>query len=769
VRPVVSLRVPGVDHPTAEAVLNAGTAEQVEDVMTRGQFWRRRASTPDDHTVEAFMWGLGTSSTTRALSMLLLPFTLVNVAYWARPARPRGTVGSIADSAVGSLCRLLGLTLTVTLVLAALGVSMDLLAWQCLGVQECTQRWPQPFNLAGEADLSTGRWLVVGAVVPLLLLVGLGYYSYRTWQRYERRVDIGRRTDRLTGARFWRGAAWVERLRSTHMLAGMAVVDGLLAYPIIVHDGSAGKAVGVGVLAAATAMGAVAIVGAVAPLPLAGPTVVRAPRVPPGVDPRWYRAAAARAADRTGAIVETFRAAARSAASPVTVAVRRSVRAGAVVTAAAMTYAAWPRSTSYEPAGALPGYTDFVAVLSVAQVALLIALATAISPLAWTAHRTGKRSALRGFTAPVVASTAVMFAAAEAAGVLYFAALSVGQLRPSGAGRAWEPAPPYPYEWAGVAFALALAMCAVAGLALRTVWRRLVRRGAELTDERDPGLRQADPYVAGLLDHAHARGRLLTYVPRLALVVLVPVAMLSLVGVAYSLLGRGPSELLSSPALANLGTWSIGIIAIVLVYLVARAGAMTPVRRTISAIWAMATFWPRAAHPFAAPAHGPRAVADVVSRVTWLTRQRTSVLIAGHSHGALLATVAVAYLPADAVPRTALLTSASSAARLIEPFFGAFIDRSTFTEVATTLTGPGGTRWRNLYRTTDPIGGPIFPNGQPVIGSRVRTVDQLAPDPPTTAVGLGVDPTPRGHGNYLHDPVFTAEHAALVARLTRRP
>jgi hypothetical protein len=236
----------------------------------------------------------------------------------------------------------------------------------------------------------------------------------------------------------------------------------------------------------------------------------------------------------------------------------------------------------------------------------------------------------------------------------------------------------------------------------------------------------------------------------------------------YSLLGSGPSEVLSAPALVNLGTWSIGIIAIVLVYLVARAGAMTPVRRTISAIWAMATFWPRAAHPFAAPAHGPRAVADVVSRVSWLTRQRTCVLIAGHSHGALLATVAVAYLPADAVPRTALLTSASSAARLLEPFFGAFIDRSTFTDVATTLTGPGGTRWRNLYRITDPIGGPIFPSGQPVIGGLVRTVDQLAPDPPTTAVGLGVDPTPRGHGNYLHDPLFAAEHAALVAKLARR-
>jgi hypothetical protein len=773
VRSVVSLRVPGVDHPTAEAVLSAGSAEQVEDVMTRGEFWRRRATTPDDHTVEAFMWGIGTRPTTRALSMLLLPFTLVNVAYWARPARPHGMVGSIMDSAVGSLCRLLGLTLTVTLVFAGVGVSMDLLAWQCLGVEECTDRWPQPFNLAGEADMSTGQRLVAGATVPLLLLVMLGYYSYRTWRRYERRVDIGRRRDPLTGARFWRGAAWVERLRSTHVLAGMGVVDGLLAYAMVVHDGRVGSRLvwaGLAVLAAAAAMVAMAIVGAVAPLPLAGQSLVRSPpRVPPGGDPRWYRAAAARAANRTGTIVETFRAAARSAASPVTMAIKRSVRAGEVVTAAALGYAAWPRSTVYASSGALPGYADSVAVLSVVQVALLFGLAVAIVPLSWAALRSARRPALRGFSAPVVATTAVMLAAAESAGVLYFAALSVGQLRASGTGRAWEPAPPYPYEWAGFAFALAMVACAVAGLVLRTIWRRLVRAGTRLTNERDPGLRLADPYVADLLDHAHARGRVLEYLPRLALGVLVPVAMLSLVGVGYSLSGRGPSVLVSSPALANLGTWSIGILAVVLVYLVARAGAMTPVRRTISAVWAMATFWPRAAHPFAAPAHGPRAVADLVSRVSWLTRHGTSVLIAGHSHGALLATMAVPYLPADAVHRTALLTSASPAARLIEPFFGAFIDRATFLDVATILTGPGGTRWRNLYRTTDPIGGPIFGADQPVIGGRMRYVDCLAPDPPTTAVGLGVDPTPRGHGNYLHDPVFAAEHAALVARLARRP
>lgn len=769
-RPIVSLRIPGVEHSDPDVVLGARAAEQVEDVVARGEFWRWRTTAQEDCTVEAYLWGIRTKPGTRALSLLLLPFTLINVAYWARPARQHGVVSWVADSSAGVICRLLGLTLTATLVVAGAGVSMDLLAWQCLGAEDCAQQWPEPFNLAGETTFGVGQRLAVAAMLPLLVVAMLGYYSYRTWQKYERRVDIGPRKDQLTSARFWRGAAWVERLRGTHVLAGIAVVDGLLAYPLTDIDGRHGSRlvwVGYGLLAAVAAMAAVAVVGAWAPLPVASPSV-KHPHVPPGEDPRWYRIAVARAADRTGTIVETFRMAARSAASPVTRAVQRSAWAGVGVTAAAMAYAAWPRPAEPPSGGSLPGYAGFVVVLSVVQVALLFWLGAATVPLAWTARRAGRLAALRGFAGPVIATTAVMMAVAEAAGGLYFAALSIGQLRPSENGRAWEPAPPFPYEWAGFVFVLALGAAVVAGCALALTWRRLVRAGMSRTDARDPGLRSADPYVAQLLDHAHARGWVLEHVPWLYLIVFVPVVLMSLVGVAYSVLGRGLSVLISSPALANLGTWSIGILAVLLVYLVARTGATTPVRRTISAIWAMATFWPRAAHPFGAPAHGPRAVADLVSRVTWLTRQGASVLIAGHSHGALLATIAVPYLPADALARTALLTSASPAARLIEPYFGAFIDRTAFCDVVTALTGPEGTRWRNLYRVTDPIGGPIFGAVQPEVDGVVRSIDRLASDPPTTAVGLGVDPTPRGHGEYLRDPAFTAEHSALVATLARR-
>jgi hypothetical protein len=371
-----------------------------------------------------------------------------------------------------------------------------------------------------------------------------------------------------------------------------------------------------------------------------------------------------------------------------------------------------------------------------------------------------------------------MLAVAEAAGTLYFTALSIGQLKPSATGRAWEPAPPYPYEWAGLIFALALGCALLAGGVLAFVWRGLVRSGVRLTDDRDPHLRNRNSEVALLIDHAHARGHVLDHVPRLFLILFVPCAALSVAAVILSANGHGPSVLLLSPALANLGTWSIGLLAILLVFGVSRTVAMNPVRRTISTVWALATFWPRAAHPFAAPAHGPRVIADLVSRVTALSREGSAVLIAGHSHGALLATVAASYLPPDVAANTGLLTSGSTATRLIEPFFGAFLNRTVCRDVARSLTGPDGTRWRNLYRLTDPIGGPVLPptadsDRSPAAlaagdaDDPVRGVDCLTPDPPLTGGELGPDPTPRGHDYYLQDPVFAAEHSKLVAMLAR--
>lgn len=158
------------------------------------------------------------------------------------------------------------------------------------------------------------------------------------------------------------------------------------------------------------------------------------------------------------------------------------------------------------------------------------------------------------------------------------------------------------------------------------------------------------------------------------------------------------------------------------------------------------------------------AVADIVLRVTTLTAQGTPVLLAGHSHGSVLVATAARYLPKASLRRTALLSSACPLTRLIEPFFAAFFDRDASLDLAAALTDERCTRWINLYRITDPIGGPVFapiPNDPDRADPTPGPVDQLAPDPPEADLA-GIEPEVRGHDSYLHDPAFTAAHDRLV-------
>ena len=769
--PVVSLRVPGVDFPLPEDVLDTRTVEQVDDVTARGELWRLRTPPKVNYTPEVYMWGFRSTATGRALWLLLLPFTLLNVAYWARPARPRGLVSWAADASIGIVCRLLSLTLTAALMLGVAGVTMDLIGWQCLSAQtSCAQAWPQPFNLIAEPSMTPGQWLAAGALVPLGLLALLWFVSYRGWRKYERRVDFDPAVDELVAGRFWHGGReWVQRLRAVHVMVGMVVIDAALIYPAVSADQHSHrplKDIGL-ILAALMVLGVfAAIVGTVAPLPLGRPDV-RVARDGLALKilrrHRWLRnglRAHTWLADRLDHRLARARRGARAAGATVTKATWLAAWGTVGVTVACLFYSITPRTGS-PPTGQLPGFGDGVAIMSCIQTALLVALGLSVIPLCWNA-RGSRRLAWRGFAAPIIATTATMLAVAEAAGLLYFSALSIGQLEISGETRAWLPAPPYPYEWAGLAFAVAIGAALAALAAAAVAWQLEMRSGRQLTDLRDRRLRDQHPETAQTLDRAHARGQLVEHAMRLILVIFVPVAAVSLIGVICSAAGWGPADLLpSQKTLTNLGAWSIGLVALTFVVLAVRANSTTPGQRLVSAVYAMATFWPRAAHPFGAPAHGPRAVADIILRVATLTNQGHGVVLAGHSHGSILAATAVRYLPASALRRTALLTSACPITRLVEPLFAAFCDQQTCSAVAESLTGEHGGRWINLFRVTDPIGGPIAHE------SDIGSVDRLAPDPPDHELG-NAEPTIRGHGAFLHDPAHRAAHDHLVSVLAHR-
>ncbi|MER7166871.1 hypothetical protein ABT336_12505 [Micromonospora sp. NPDC000207] len=142
-------------------------------------------------TVEAYSWGQLTSGARtardiyRALWTLLLPFALANVALHARPGIPpdpdRERWGSRSGLAAW-LIRLFCLSMTAALSLAATGVGVDLIGWQCVD-EACLSRIPGPWEFLGQGWWQSGsRPLAVGLLVPLGLMAFLWLLSWRTYQ-----------------------------------------------------------------------------------------------------------------------------------------------------------------------------------------------------------------------------------------------------------------------------------------------------------------------------------------------------------------------------------------------------------------------------------------------------------------------------------------------------------------------------------------------------------------------------------------------------------
>ena len=273
-------------------------------------------------------------------------------------------------------------------------------------------------------------------------------------------------------------------------------------------------------------------------------------------------------------------------------------------------------------------------------------------------------------------------------------------------------------------------------------------------------------------------------------------------------------------------------------------------RRTVGIIWDLLSFWPRDAHPLCPPPYGGRAVLGAATRAVQLAEGEddgglgaSSVVLSGHSQGSLIGVASVAVLarldpsttnspPQDTaghtgeslwlersraertMPKVSLVTYGSQLqflyGRLFPTYFG--FGRLTWLYAEALRRTPAGTpplpperlsRWRNLYRWTDPLGAPVLswpldgerpgpqtvrwttvacaaekpcpghlPESQDsplrgvehrwyVIGPDIRLVD------PAVVVESAFEPrlAPRGHSDYPMDPVFDA----IVADLATEP
>ncbi|HZN18734.1 MAG TPA: hypothetical protein VFB84_11250 [Micromonosporaceae bacterium] len=733
---VTELRVHGVSGGSAESVLDRPLLRRVAGDGSAGFHAPHPAYPaqpgPGGARLEAYRWGaLTAGAAARALWLLLLPFMLANLTMWLRPP-----AGAGPTRLMRALARIVALSVTATFVLSVVGVSMDLVGWQCtVPGSRCVADRPYLAVLTG---LSLGQRLALTSLVPMLVVGLLWFLARRTWTRYEGYpappTGAG---DGLAHPCFWNGRSLVGRLRAVHIAAAFGVICAVLLGVVVPRDRStAGPA---GWLAPA----GLALAAATAALLLACLLVLCLNQFVDRDSPaRW--AEGAMAGLRTVALL---------------------------LTAMTLGYAAWPRP-DWSPTGGLPGYGSTVIAVFAAQGGLLAVFGLVCLVL----RRRG--AALLGLAGPIVGSLAVGLSAAFSAGLSYRVADFLDRddkpslPEPSGAPPATASTldPPASYEWAALGFLLLVAVVAVVALVGRaSVVRRLRAEAAKVTDADFPGRRADDPGRAAAIDVAVAKARLTNRIGPLVGLAYVPLALVAAVMTGLALAGLRPVEetatrswpagLLSGGI--TLGTYLIGLTILGLVVLGVLAYRYENVRRVVGVAWDLGTFWPRGAHPLAPPCYAERVVPELVKRTSFLAGQG-GVVLSGHSQGSVLVAATALQLPPQWRRRTALVTYGSPLARLYASFFPAFVDAGVLAEVGGAVTAPGQPpRWVNLWRDTDPIGGPV----------QVAGVDQRLRDPAGFDIPPGdtVHPAVAGHSGYPDEDEFDAVVARLAERVRQAP
>ncbi|MEV4822101.1 hypothetical protein [Micromonospora sp. NPDC049274] len=671
---VVELRVHGVSGASAEQVLNRPHVHQVAGDRSGG-FFRPRPGYPDSTgtdgiTLEAYRWSdLPSGTAVRTLSLVfLLPFMLCNVALWMRPASLSGKYVIVA------LCRVLALTLTMLYVLSIVGSAVDLIAWRCMGTPTCTAGRSWLSWLGGRPP---GIRLGVSALVPVVaigIVWWLGARPSHSFDAFRTGVTQETSAQHLSAVGQWDGSPVVGRLRSVHVAAAFATLDGSLLAAWDSQNESVVRA------ALAVATGAV-LLACVVLL-----TKVRDMDRPTPVP-------------RLEAVTRGL----------------RTIACGLTILVIAYTLTShepWPRSRM------LPGYSATVAWLFVSQTVLLVILAAVVI---WGRGRRrrpdGQRlPRLRALGAPVFVTIGAGLAVAFSAELVYRMADVLDRDGGHSAQEAFGP--PLAYKWAIFGFFLAVLAALLVGALVTVATRRSRWRAARAIVAAD--FPHAPPEAAGRLrrvEQAVARAR---FTERLEPLTVVYAASAAL-GLATSLLGLlqlypgdvfqryvGVPESLVD-FLIGAGSYAIAAILVGLVIGGIFAYRTAGFRRYVGVLWDLGTFWPRGAHPFAPPCYAERAVPELTKRITYLVDQGAGVLLAGHSHGSVLLAATLLQLPPRVTDRVALLTYGSPLSRLYARLFPAYVDESSLREIGERV----GWRWVNLWRDTDPIGGWMFAGRRP--------------------------------------------------------
>ncbi|HYJ74289.1 MAG TPA: hypothetical protein VEV65_01765, partial [Kineosporiaceae bacterium] len=731
---ITELRVHGVSGTPPESMLGHPHLQRIAGDGTTG-FYRRlweaesTSADRDGRRLEAYSWGgLTSGGWSRALWLLLIPFMLLNVAFFMTP------FPWVADDGEGSerrrrigaeaLQRLLALALTVTLTLAAIGVFLDLLAWQCAGGQRCASpTWPLGLLVAPGVELPSQR-LALGAMGVLLVIGLLALLGRSTWRANEtvnppdpHGQDPDSWRSPLESRDFWRGGTPVKRLRWLHVAAAMAVLTVLTMAPLASAD--LGDAVRL-----QSAPDVLAVLGL---LVVAGCAVCV---LQPSLSER----------------VRTSRAAGDEPAD-----VRRPewwllVAAGLLVIVSDVV--AWTAPSlglaqpTWQAPEILPWFTAASTIAFVAEAAVLTAFGLLVLASA-TRRRSRTELPWRGLGSVAFALIAWAFAGSFAVALQLWVAGGLGNPAPEGVpGAVANPLLiPLPYFWGGVALLGALVALAVALLvALAAAWRirgRLLEPVTERERRAAGAIHLAALYPAELGGAAsppqEVRDRERRIAWRLALgqatdqavhVMGWLVCAASVIVVAAAVLDLLDGRWITGPGqgLLAVGSWVLALAAASFFTLAYRAYDTPALRRTVGILWDLGTFWPRATHPLAPPCYTERAVPELLHRTEFLLdgspevpprpEPPATVVLSCHSQGTVIGAAVVSTSTYAVLDRIALLTYGCPLRRLYSGFFPTYFGPKALERLGELLAGSSTERhrwpWLNLYRVSDPIGSWVF-------------------------------------------------------------
>jgi hypothetical protein len=793
---VVELRIHGVGGGSARDQLGDGVVPIGDAADDLAGFWEDREPVGDPpRTLQVYSWGgFSARNATRALWVFLLPFTVVNLAGWmVDPA-----AGPRATAAQRGLVRVVAYLQTVLLM-----VWVASLAFAALGGEPLGRR----------SAMAGGVATVVLLVVAVATIRSRRYEEYGAPGAPDAGGadavaddDLG-----LADPEFWQTAPVLKALRRGELGLAAATVAFLPAFSVwrVTDDPlPLGLGVAAGLLGlAAMVVGLVRRSGPVATwLGVTGALLVAAslavawsadlPEPGTSLDDLWGTAPlwvllVAGLVLVTLAVVECLAWCRRGGDVLVSSRGRTAAQLRLWVFLpglAAALVILWLADGTLTPTGVWAYVVGALAVLVPAGVVVLASRRTAagvLCAIAAAATVLFAAGANDVWWLGVAAATAAFLVTAVAETgrrdryrwlpVTTVSALSVLLLAVTGSGLSWvvdrwrgEGSLATGYAWITAVFAGAVIAGAL-GAVVYLLFRRweawpVARVTKEYWGQAEPcrtvmatkaGRRRAVSDVAGSVDV------LITVVVWVA-------ASALLVGVIHA--GRPAMDLWSPDRLhfaiaenqwPHSWSWLASVGAVLGIALPVAAAAIlvaalrfSAIRRIVGVVWDVGTFWPRRFHPLAPPAYAERAIPELAGHITTLVESEgKGVVIVGHSQGAVLSLACALQIEGTDPHRLAALTHGSPVGRYYRRFwpgvFGGYLAAGV---AASWEAVGGGARWWNVFRLTDPIGGPLFTGPDERIGR--PSTDLCLPDPRPARTGC---PGAKGHMGHLSDPDVRAK------------